>query len=94
MIRFDWDEYKNMLNKKKHGIDFIEASTVFFDDRAILFDDPEHSEHEDRFILLGMSESSNVCIVCHCYRADDSVIRIISARKATKKEERIYVKGI
>ena len=61
---------------------------------TILFDDPEHSAYEERFLLLGMSEVSNVCIVCHCYRESDSVIRIISARKATKKEEKRYVKGI
>ena len=90
MLLFDWDENKNRINKQKHGIDFIEASTVFFDKQAILFDDPEHSEDEDRFILLGMSESSNICIVCHCYREDDTVIR----RKATKREEEAYVKGI
>ncbi|MBO6205686.1 MAG: BrnT family toxin [Lachnospiraceae bacterium] len=94
MLLFDWDANKNRINKQKHGIDFIEASTVFFDKQAILFDDPEHSEDEDRFILLGMSESSNICIVCHCYREDDTVIRIISARKATKREEEAYVKGI
>jgi uncharacterized DUF497 family protein len=94
VLLFDWDENKNRINKQKHGIDFIEVSTVFFDKRAILFDDPEHSEDEDRFILLGMSESSNVCIVCHCYREDDTVIRIIPARKATKREEEAYVKGI
>lgn len=68
MLLFDWDENKNEINRRKHGIDFEEASTVFFDDQAILFDDPEHSEYEDRFLLLGMSESANVCIVCHCYR--------------------------
>ena len=94
MLLFDWDENKNKINKQKHGIDFVEASTVFFDEQAILFDDPEHSEDEDRFILLGMSESSNLCIVCHCYREADTVIRIISARKATKKEAETYVKGI
>lgn len=72
---------------------FEEASTVFCDESAILFDDPEHSVFEDRFILLGMSNRTNVCIVCHCYRENDS-IRIISARKATKKEEERYVRGI
>ncbi len=66
MYIFDWDENKNRINQEKHGIDFDEASTVFFDERAILFDDPEHSENEERFILLGMSENANVCIVCHC----------------------------
>ena len=91
---FDWDENKNRINLEKHGITFEEASTVFFDDRAILFDDPEHSIDEERFLLLGMSETAKVCIVCHCYRESDTVIRIISARQATRKEEERYVRGI
>lgn len=94
MYLFDWDENKNRINEKKHGITFHEASTVFFDEKAILFDDPQHSQEEDRFLLLGMSELANVCLVCHCYRESDIVIRIISARKATKKEEQRYVRGI
>lgn len=94
MYVFDWDENKNQTNWRKHGIDFDEASSVFFDERAILFDDPEHSQQEERFILLGMSQTTNICIVCHCYRESDTVIRIISARKATKKEVDRYVKGI
>ena len=94
MYHFDWDENKNRINLEKHGITFEEASTVFFDDRAILFDDPEHSIDEDRFLLLGMSETAKVCIVCHCYRESDTVIRIISARQATRKEEQRYVRGI
>ena len=84
----------NRINLEKHGITFEEASTVFFDDRAILFDDPEHSIDEDRFLLLGMSETAKVCIVCHCSRESDTVIRIISARQATRKEEQRYVRGI
>lgn len=94
MYMFDWDENKNETNQRKHGITFDEASSVFLDERAILFDDPEHSKDEERFLLLGMSKASNVCIVCHCYGESDDVIRIISARKATKKEEKRYVKGI
>ena len=94
MYYFDWDENKNRINLEKHGITFEEASTVFFDDRAIIFDDPEHSIDEDRFLLLGMSETAKVCIVCHCYRESDTVIRIISARQATRKEEERYVRGI
>jgi uncharacterized DUF497 family protein len=94
LYHFDWDENKNRINLEKHGITFEEASTVFFDDRAILFDDPEHSMDEDRFLLLGMSETAKVCIVCHCYRESDTVIRIISARQATRKEEERYVRGI
>ena len=94
MYYFNWDENKNRINLEKHGITFEEASTVFFDDRAILFDDPEPSIDEDRFLLLGMSETAKVCIVCHCYRESDTVIRIISARQATRKEEQRYVRGI
>ncbi|MCR4618542.1 MAG: BrnT family toxin [Lachnospiraceae bacterium] len=94
MLKFEWDENKNKINRTKHGIDFEEAKTVFYDEEAILFDDPEHSEDENRFNLLGISDEANVCIVCHCYRESDSVIRIISARKATKKEEERYAKGI
>lgn len=94
MFYFDWDENKNRINLEKHGITFEEASTVFFDERAILFDDPEHSIDEDRFLLLGMSETAKVCIVCHCSRESDTVIRIISARQATRKEEQRYVRGI
>ena len=94
MYYFDWDDNKNRINLEKHGISFEEASTVFFDDRALLFDDPEHSIDEDRFLLLGMSETAKVCIVCHCYRESDTVIRIISARQATRKEEQRYVRGI
>lgn len=94
MYYFDWDENKNRINLEKHGITFEEASTVFFDERAILFNDPEHSIDEDRFLLLGMSETAKVCIVCHCYRESDTVIRIISARQATRKEEQRYVRGI
>jgi len=94
MYLFDWDDNKNAINLRKHGVGFEEASTVFFDERAILFDDPEHSVDEERFLLLGMSESAKVCIVCHCYRESDTVIRIISARKATRKEEQRYAEGI
>ena len=94
MYYFDWDDKKDKKNQKKHGISFDEASTVFFDEKAILFDDPEHSDEEDRFLLIGMSNKANICLVCHCYRDDDDIIRIISARKATKKEESRYEEGI
>ena len=94
MFIFTWDENKNTINLNKHGICFDEASSVFFDERAIIFDDPEHSADEDRFLILGISNKANICIVCHCYRDDDSMIRIISARKATKREEARYEKGI
>ncbi len=94
MYLFDWDDTKNKKNITKHGISFEEASTVFLDERALMFDDPEHSEEEERFLLLGMSEDANLCIVCHCYRKSDTVIRLISARKATKKEKERYARGI
>ena len=89
-MRFEWDPNKNEINKKKHGISFEEAKTVFYDEYAILFDDPDHSEDEDRFIILGLSQRENLCIVSHCYRGADEIIRIISARKATKTETRFY----
>lgn len=90
VIKFEWDETKNEINKKKHKISFEEAQTVFYDEEALVIDDPEHSEEEDRFIILGFSNKANLLVVCHCYRASDTVIRIISARKATKSENRQY----
>ena len=93
-LQFEWDEKKNQINLKKHRISFEEAKTVFYDDNAIVFDDPEHSEDEERFILLGMSISGKICIVCHCVRCNETLIRIISARKATKKEADVYVERI
>ena len=93
-LSFEWDFEKAKKKFRKHGITFEEASTVFSDEAAILFDDPEHSEEEERFLLLGMSANAKICIVCHCYRAEDAVIRIISARKATKNEEKRYARGI
>lgn len=89
-IRFEWDERKNKRNIKKHGISFEEAQTVFFDESAIRFNDPDHSQDEDRFIMLGMSFQLHVLVVCHCYRKDETVIRIISARKADNQESRNY----
>lgn len=89
-INFEWDENKNKTNQRKHGIDFEEAKTVFYDDNALLFDDPEHSIDEDRFLILGISKYENLCIVSHCYRSKDNIIRIIPARKATKNEIRTY----
>ena len=89
-IKFEWDETKNRTNQKKHGISFHEAKTVFYDSEARVIDDPEHSEEEDRFIILGLSKKANLLIVCHCYRDSDSVIRIISARKATPRESQQY----
>jgi uncharacterized DUF497 family protein len=92
MIKFEWDENKNRINQKKHGISFLEAQTVFYDNEALVIDDPEHSEEEERFIILGLSNRANLLVVCHCCRASETVIRIISARKATKTESLYYGK--
>lgn len=92
MIKFEWDENKNQSNQRKHGISFEEAKTVFYDEEALMIDDPEHSREEERFIILGLSEKTNLLVVCHCYRASETVIRIISARKATKTESKYYGK--
>jgi uncharacterized DUF497 family protein len=89
-MEFEWDENKNNINKVKHGISFEEARSVFYDEYAILFDDPDHSIEEDRFLIIGMSETEDVCIVSHCYRDDNEKIRIISARKASKTEQKYY----
>jgi len=89
-IRFEWDDSKARLNVRKHGVSFEEAQTVFLDDHAIRFFDPDHSSEEDRFIMLGMSFKLRVLVVCHCYKESDSVIRIISARKANRQESTHY----
>jgi len=87
---FEWDDTKNGTNQTKHGVSFEEAQTVFFDESAIQFDDPDHSIDEDRFLLLGFSQKLKVLVVCHCYCSDESIIRIISTRKATQKEQKVY----
>ena len=89
-MTFEWDETKNHINQRKHGISFEEVQTVFEDAYAILFDDPDHSDEEERFLIIGMSSAKGVCIVSHCYRGMDEVIRIISARKATRTERSVY----
>lgn len=89
-ISFEWDENKNNINKAKHGVSFEEAKSVFDDDRALVMPDPDHSDEEERFVILGLSEALNLLVVCHCYRAGDRIIRIISARKATKTEINYY----
>ena len=89
-IEFEWDERKSRENKRRHKVSFEEAQTVFFDENAIRFFDPDHSQDEDRFLMLGMSFTLRVLVVCHCYREDAAVIRIISARKATKSERQRY----
>ena len=91
-ISFEWDDNKAAINEAKHHITFSEASTVFADENAILFDDPNHSQEEERSMMLGLSDHAKMLIVCHCYRGMDDVIRIISARKATKNETTQYYK--
>ncbi len=93
MIRFEWDRAKASANLKKHGIAFEEAQSVFYDDYAIQFFDDEHSDSEERFLLLGMSSNAKLLLVCHCERGSDEVLRIISARKATKRESAHYLGG-
>lgn len=93
MLIFDWDEHKNTINKKKHGIAFEEAQTVFYDEDALVISDMDHSRDEERFIILGMSLKANLLVVCHCLREGDAVIRIISARKATTNETKQYESG-
>jgi len=89
-ITFAWDQAKNRANQKKHGVSFEEAQTVFYDPNAIEFYDDEHSEWEDRFLMLGVSARLRVVLVCHCYRKTEAVIRIISVRKATARERQFY----
>jgi len=89
-LHFEWDEVKAGTNLKKHGVSFDEAKTVFSDERARLIPDPDHSEEEDRFILLGYSAGLKLLVVCHCCRVEGRTIRIISARKATRKEATAY----
>jgi uncharacterized DUF497 family protein len=88
--RFEWDESKNRTNRRKHGISFEEARSAFLDENARVVPDPEHSDDEERFVLLGLSISLRVLVVCHCYRQSDDVIRIISARKADRDEIKQY----
>ena len=89
-LRFEWDQRKAGLNRKKHGVSFDEAETAFVDEHGLFMADPQHSEDEARFILLGQSASIRLLLVCHCYRETDEVIRIISARKATRSERAQY----
>lgn len=89
-LRFTWDEGKSRTNRRKHGVSFEEAQTAFLDEHARVYFDPDHSADEDRFILLGLSALLRVLVVCHCHRDDDQVVRIISARRATKAEQASY----
>ena len=89
-LTFVWDEEKDRANRRKHRISFAEARTAFYDENAREYSDPDHSESEERFILLGISSRLRVLVVCHCYRESESVIRIISARRAQRSEEEAY----
>jgi uncharacterized DUF497 family protein len=93
MIGFEWDASKAISNKKKHGVTFEEAKSVFYDDFAVQFFDSENSKLEDRFLMLGRSNRSRILLICHCEQDSANLIRIISARKATVKERRLYKGG-
>ena len=93
-LRFEWDSRKNAANKRKHGVSFEEAQSVFYDENALLVADDEHSDEEDRFVLLGISSAARALVVCHCFRERDDVIRIISARKADRRERRDYTQRL
>ncbi|MBI4352335.1 MAG: BrnT family toxin [Candidatus Omnitrophica bacterium] len=90
-MRFEWDERKNVVNQRKHGVSFEEAASVFYDENGRFKSDPDHSENEERFILLGVSSKLRFLVVCHCYGEKDEVIRIISAREAAKRERGEYM---
>ena len=89
-MKFDWNPDKNKINIKKHGVDFKEAETVFQDEMALELFDDEHSEDEDRYIIIGISSKTRELMVCHCYRSGGDIIRLISARRATKNEIALY----
>jgi uncharacterized DUF497 family protein len=94
MIEFEWSSAKARANLKKHDVSFEEAQSVFYDEYARQFDDDAHSDNEERFIMLGMSIQSRVLVVCHCERSSGDIVRIISARKATRKERKFYERPI
>ncbi|MBI4402780.1 MAG: BrnT family toxin [Deltaproteobacteria bacterium] len=93
-LSFEWDPEKEAKNRRKHGISFVEAQTVFYDADARLISDPDHSVSEDRFIMLGLSNRLRLLVVSHCYRRNSSVIRIISARRANKREQVTYKENV
>jgi len=93
MIKFEWNTAKAVTNIKKHGVSFEEAKSVFFDDFSVQFFDQNNSDTEERFLMLGMSNETNLLLICHCERDDGNTIRIISARKATKNESKHYQRG-
>ncbi len=90
MIKFEWDTVKATSNRKKHGVSFEEAQSIFYDEFAVQFFDEDNSVSEDRFLMLGLSDEARLLIVCHCERDQGNIIRIISARKATKNESNHY----
>ena len=94
MVQFDWDERKNKLNRKKHGIWFEEAVHIFEDPQVRFFLDQEHLNEEDRFVAIGQGSESSLLVVVHCYRDTDNIVRIISARRASRKERLFYEEGI
>ena len=89
-LRFEWNEAKNKANVQKHGVSFEEAKSVFFDEYGLYIADPDHSETEDRFVLLGLSAKLRLLLVCHCFEADHGLIRVISCRKANRREMSLY----
>lgn len=93
-LRFEWHSGKASSNLVKHGVGFEEAKSVFYDENAVLIADPDHSQSEDRFLLLGMSSGANFLVVCHCERDGGDAIRIISARKADRTERATYLKRL
>ena len=89
-LRFEWDPAKEKANLRKHKVSFQEAESVFTDEHARLLDDPDHSDAEDRYVLMGLSSRFRVLVVVHTYRGNEDVIRLISARRATKAEQAYY----
>jgi uncharacterized DUF497 family protein len=94
LLRFEWDEAKSRANRKRHGVSFEEARTAFLDENARLIADPDHSEEEDRFLLIGLSLQARLLVVSHCYRQSDEIIRIISSRRADPSERRDYARWL
>ena len=92
-IKFEWDNRKDKSNQKKHGVSFEEAKSVFYDDNAIEFYNFDHSHEEERFLMLGLSLKLRILLVCHCFKEEQGIIRLISARKATKNEQKKYIGG-
>jgi uncharacterized DUF497 family protein len=92
-MKFEWDEQKNKSNIKKHSVSFDEAKTIFYSEQALIFDDPDHSSTEDRFIIVGFSSRGKLLLSCFCERCEGDIIRIISARKLSNKEAKNFSKG-